>query len=392
MPEWSNWSGLVRASPSRIEHAASEAEVQQVVRATAERGESLRVVGEAHSHAPLVAHDGVLLDVDALRGVKHVDADLRVATIGAGTRLHALGAPLREAGVALLNQGDIDRQALAGALATGTHGTGRTLQNLSAGIAGLRLVTADGRVVDCDADHEPELFEAARLSLGALGVVTEVRLRVRDAYRLKERMWLEEVDPVLDRIDELTRATRHFELFWQPHKSRVACKALAETDEPAVYPLADEGSRLAWSDEVLANQRDDKHTEMEYSVTAEHGVACVRALREKIEADFPDLFWPVEYRTLAADDVWMSTAYERPTVTLSIHQGAGLPHEAVFAACEAIFRDFEGRPHWGKVHGLRGRALAAVHPRWDDWWRVRDAIDPAGLFMNDHLRALRGDA
>ncbi len=392
MPEWSNWSGLVRAAPSRIEHATDEAKVQNIVREAAGRGESVRVVGEAHSHSALVAHDGVLLDVDALAGVVGVDATQRVATIRAGTRLHALGRPLRDAGVALLNQGDIDRQSLAGALATGTHGTGPTLRNLSAGIEGLRIVLADGSVVECDAEHEPDLFGAARVSLGAFGVVTEVRLRVREAYRLKERMWAEDVDTVLDQIDELVHATRHFEFFWQPHKPRVACKALAETDEPAEYPLAAEGARLAWSDEVLANQRDDKHTEMEYSVPAEHGVACFRALREKIEADFPDLAWPVEFRTLAADDLWLSTAYERPTVTLSVHQGAGLPYEDVFDACEAIFVEFEGRPHWGKAHGLRGEALAAVHPRWADWWRVRDAFDPEGRFLNDHLRALRGDA
>jgi len=382
----------VRAEPSRIESARDEAHVQSIVRAAAEQGDTLRVVGEAHSHAPLVAHDGVILDVDALAGVAGVDAEASVARIRAGTRLHALGRPLRDAGVALLNQGDIDRQAIAGAVATGTHGTGPALQNLSAGLVGLRLVTADGEVVDCSADREPELFAAARVGLGAFGAVTEVAVRVRDAYRLKERMWLEPIDPVLDRVDELVAATRHFEFFWQPGKDRVACKALDETDEPAIHPVGPEGGRLAWSDEVLANTRDDKHTEMEYSIPAERGVECFRALRALIEADFPELAWPVEYRTLAADDVWMSTAYGRETVTLSIHQGADEPYEALFDACESMFRDFAGRPHWGKVHGRRGRDLASLHPRWDDWWRVRDRVDPNGRFMNAYLRALRGDA
>lgn len=392
MPEWSNWSGLVRATPSRIAHAKDEAEIQSIVRAAVERSEPLRVVGEAHSHSPLVAHDGVLLDVDALSGVVAVDAQARVATLRAGTRIHALGEPLRRAGVALLNQGDIDRQSIAGAIATGTHGTGVALQNLSAGVVGLRIVLANGSVVDCHAGNEPELFTAARLGLGALGVVTEVRLRVRDAYRLRERMWLEEVGAVLERLDALVHATRHFEFFWRPGKPQVACKALDETDEPAIRPVGPEGARVAWSHEVLANERNDRHTEMEYSVPAERGAECFRALRETIEARFPELSWPVEYRTLAADDVWMSTAYERPTATLSVHQGVDAPHEVLFDACEATFRDFEGRPHWGKVHGRRGRDLAALHPRWEDWWRVRDQADPGGFFLNPYLRGLRDDA
>lgn len=392
MARWSNWSGLVRGSPGRIVSADSEAEVQSIVREAASRGEAIRVVGEGHSHAPLVAHDGVILGVDALAGVHAVDPEAGVARIGAGARLHALGRPLRDAGVALLNQGDIDRQSLAGAIATGTHGTGVTLQNLSAGVVGLRLVLADGSVVDCDADREPELFAAARIGLGAFGVVTEVALRVRGAYRLKESMWLEPVDDVLSRLGELVRATRHFEFFWMPGKQSVACKALDETDEPAVHPVGPEGGRLAWSDEVLANTREDKHTEMEYSVPAEHGVECFQRLRARVEADFPDLSWPIELRTLAADDVWMSTAYERSTITLSVHQGASEPWRDLFDACEDVFRDFDGRPHWGKAHGRRGKDLAGIHPRWSDWWRVRDAFDPDGRFMNEYLNQTRGNA
>lgn len=391
MPRWSNWSGLVRASPRRIESARDEAHVQSIVREAAAARETIRVVGEGHSHAPLVAHDGMILDVDALSGVRSIDAGARVARIGAGARLHALGEPLRAGGVALLNQGDIDRQALAGAVATGTHGTGVTLQNLSAGVVGLRLVLADGSVVECDGEREPELFSAARLGLGAFGVVTEVALRVRGAYRLRERMWAEPIEEVLGRLDELVHATRHFEFFWVPGKPKVACKALAETDAPAIGPLGPEGARLSWSHEVLANTREDKHIEMEYSVPAEHGVACFRRLRALVEADFPELAWPLELRTLAADDVWMSTAYERPTITLSVHQGASEPYEALFAACEDVFREFDGRPHWGKAHGRTGRDLARLHPRWDDWWRVRDHVDPDGRFMNETLRGLRGD-
>jgi FAD/FMN-containing dehydrogenase len=222
-----------------------------------------------------------------------------------------------------------------------------------------------------------------------VGVVTQLRLSVRDAYRLKERMWLEEVDAVLERLSDLTTATRHFEFFWMPGSARAACKALDETDEAAVYPLAKEGERLAWSYDVLANDRPDKHTEMEYSVPAEAGPACIRELRELISREFPKLAWPLEYRTLAADDVWLSTAHGRPTVTISVHQGVDQEDEPLFRACEGIFRRYDGRPHWGKVHYLEGDELAECHPRWHDWWRVRDRFDPDDRFLNSFLERLR---
>ena len=202
-------------------------------------------------------------------------------------------------------------------------------------------------------------------------------------------MWLEELDEVLERIDELTAATRHFEFFWMPGSERAACKALAETDEAPRYPLAKEGERLAWSYDVLANDRPDKHTEMEYSVPAQAGPRCVRELRDLIAREFPQLRWPLEYRTLAPDDVWLSTAYERPTVTISVHQGIDADDEPLFRACEEVFCSHDGRPHWGKVHYLDGGTLAAIHARWADWWRVRDQFDPDARFLNEFLDRIR---
>jgi FAD/FMN-containing dehydrogenase len=221
-----------------------------------------------------------------------------------------------------------------------------------------------------------------------VGVVTRVHLSLRDAYKLEEKMWFEDLDAVLDRIDELTAATRHFEFFWLPGKARAACKSLAETDAEARYPLASEGSRLAWSYDVLANERNDKHSEMEYSIPAEHGPECLRALRNLIASDFPDLAWPLEFRTLAADSVWLSSAYQRPTVTISVHQGADFDDEPLFRACEEIFLGYQGRPHWGKVHYLDGQRLTAIHERWSDWWRVRDHYDPQRRFVNRYLEGL----
>jgi FAD/FMN-containing dehydrogenase len=389
MESWSNWSGRLTASPARIIAVSSEAEVAEVFALADGEGRRVRLVGTGHSHAPLVPTDGFIVDASAIAGVVAVDAEAGTARIRGGTRIADLGAPLREHGVALHNQGDIDRQAIAGAIATGTHGTGPTLKNLSASVIGARVILADGRIVACSSTEEPELFQAMRLNLGAIGLVTEVNLSVRPVYKLLEKMWLEPLDSVLEKARDLSTATRHFEFFWMPGSERAACKSLDETDAEPVYPLADEGSRLAWSYDVLANDRPIKHSEMEYSLPAERGPECMRALRELIHRDFVGLGWPVEYRTLAADDVWLSTAFERPTVTISVHQGVDEDDEPLFRACESVFLAHDGRPHWGKVHYLSGQTLSRLHARWDEWWRIRDQFDPNGRFMNTHLETLR---
>lgn len=389
MTAWRNWSGRERAQPAQIVRPASEAAAAGAVRRAAETGVRVRPLGAGHSHSPLAVTDGHLLDLESLSGVVSTDARRRRATVRAGTRIHQLGAPLLDAGLALRNQGDIDRQAIAGAIATGTHGTGETLGNLSSTVRGLRMVLADGEIVDCDARREPELFEAARLGLGAVGVVLRVELAVREAYRLRERIWLEDLGAVVERLPELCAAHRHFEFFWYPGRDRAVCKAIDETDDPAEYPLAAEGKRVAWSFEVLGNQRPDLHTEIEYSLPAERGPDCFREVSARITRDFPDVVWPMEYRTVAADSLWLSMAHGRATVTISVHQDVARDDGPLFRACEEVFLAHDGRPHWGKVHGLAGAELAARYPRYRDWWRVRDAFDPEARFLNEHLESLR---
>ncbi|NIP15609.1 MAG: FAD-binding protein [Pseudomonadales bacterium] len=389
MPRWNNWSGRLRADPDHIAFVRSEADAAATITAASRRGLNVRTGGAFHSHAPLLVTDGVLVDVSGLSGVITTDIDRRRAWIWAGTPIYALGRPLHDAGLALHNQGDIDRQALAGAIGTGTHGTGSSLASLSAAVTGARIVLASGDVVECSANSEPDLWEVARLHLGAAGIVTRVELALRDAYRLREQGWSEPFDALLPKIPALAAENRHFEFFWFPHNDAAVAKTINETDEPAEYPLAEEGSRCAWSYEVLPNAREQRHTEMEYSIPADQGLECLSAIRELIRSRFRDVHWPVEYRHLAKDDVWLSTAYGRATVTISVHQDVDLDEAPYFQACEEVFRSFDGRPHWGKVHYLQPNVLAAIHPRWQDWWRVRDAFDPEGRFLNDYLSAWR---
>lgn len=389
MAEWTNWSGKLSAEPRRVVQVGTVDAIRSELLAARDGGWSVRTAGTAHSHYPLLPTDGVILDTRPLSGLVSVDKDAMTATFRAGTKIHACGRPLLEHGLGLLNQGDIDQQSVGGAIATGTHGTGIHLGSFSSAVTELSVLLVDGSVVTCGPDVETDLFEAARLSLGAVGVILEVTLQVREAYRLEEQRWLEPFESVMERIEELTTATRHFEYFWYPGQDRAICKSIDITEEPSQYPLGDEGQRLAWGFEVLPNQRLDPHTEMEYSIPTEHGPSCVADIKHLLSSSYPDVVWPIEYRTVAADDVWLSPARGRATVTVSIHEDVQRDETAYYRAAESVFRSYEGRPHWGKVHYLSTEDLAGDYDRWQDWWHVRDGVDPTGVLLNDALRELR---
>lgn len=386
--QWSNWSGRQTSSPQQIVRPTSEAELLTAVSNAGDEGWPIRAVGASHSHSRVAATDGLLVELDDWQGVVSADPDAKTATVKSGTRIFQLGEPLHEFGLALRNQGDIDRQSVGGATATGTHGTGPTLQNLSTSVESLRIALASGEIVDCDASSG-DVFEVARHSLGGLGLVVDITMKLRDAYRLHETLWAEHPDAVFARIDELTSATRHFEFFWMPQLDKCACKTLQETDAPADDMPGNKLERIGWSHNIISSTRDDKHTEMEYSVPAEVGPACFNAVRSMIQRDFPDLQWPLEYRTVKSDDIWISAATGRETVTISAHQDISLDDRDLFNACEEIFRDFDGRPHWGKVHSQTGTELTQRFDRYRDWWDVRDRYDPDGLFVTPELEALR---
>lgn len=390
MPSWENWSGNVRCEPARVVAAATEAEVVAAVRASAADGCSVRPAGSRHSFTALCATDGVALDLHGLAGIEHIDTATGRVTVLGGTRLSALGAPLRAAGLALHNQGDVDTQTVTGAIGTGTHGTGPTLGNLSSAVVGARIVTADGEVVECTADRSPALLQAARLSLGALGVITAVTLQAVPAYNLHERIWFEAGDQCLDALADRIGATRHYEFFWYPARDLCEHKALHPTDDAPDDLTERKRERIDESWRVFPSARDLRFNEMEYAVPAARGAECFDEIRTLILRDFSDVQWPVEYRTLAADDVWLSPAFARDSVTISIHEDAARPYEALFDACETVFARYDGRPHWGKVHSLTATELTTALPHYADFWAVADELDPTGRFRNDHLRRLAG--
>ena len=393
---WRNWSGSVRSAPEQIVAPGDEAALSALL---ASNTGPVRVTGAGHSFTALCETAGTLLSLDGLRGIIETDAQAGTATIWAGTRLHDLGEPLHAAGFSLENMGDIDRQVLAGAVSTGTHGTGRTLGSFSTQVVGLRLVLASGDLLDCSATQEPAFFEAARLSLGALGVLSRITLRVLPAYRLHERTWPVPFEVCIDQMAARIAENRHFEFFWSPAVDACAMKTLNPTDRPVgviAPPIPAQGRMVRylgpeyvdWSHRVFPSERSLLFNEMEFAVPEAAGPDCLREVRALMQSRYPDVIWPIEYRTVRADDVPLSPAYGRPTVTISIHQAAELPHQPFFRDAEAVFRNHHGRPHWGKLHTHTARDLRILYPRFAAFQAIRERLDPTGRFLNDHVRAL----
>jgi FAD/FMN-containing dehydrogenase len=248
---------------------------------------------------------------------------------------------------------------------------------------------ADGSVVECDRSQHPELFAAARLSLGALGLVVALRLQLLDAYHLHERTWLVGTEDCLGELDELVAATRHFEFFWLPDRDRCFAKALHPHPGPP-DPLPEQRfGRIDRAYRVFPSVRSERFVEMEFAVPAAAGPDCFAELRGLLRERHPTVTWPLEYRTLGADDTLIGPASGRDSVTISVHQAVELDHRPLFADAEAIFRNHHGRPHWGKLHHFSGDDLAATYPDWERFWAVADTVDPDGRFRNDHLSAWR---
>lgn len=383
---WSNWSGAIACRPAAIERPRSEDEIADVLRRAARDGRCVRPLGSGHSSSPLCATDGVLVSLDAWAGVESVDATSGLVAVRGGSVLHDLGRELLAHGLALENLGDIDRQAIAGAIATGTHGTGRALGNLASRVVGMRIVPPRGDALDlgaADAD-----LAGARVSLGALGIVSRVTIATLPAFRLRERTRRIRLDEVVATFEDASRRHRHFECFYFPRHDFAEAKALDPTAEEPTAVAGREGERIGWSSEILPSVRELKFHEMEYSVPAGAGVACFAALAARIRERHPDVAWPLEIRTVAADDAWLSPAHDRATCAISVHQDGRKPFAPLFADLEPIFWEHGGRPHWGKWHRSDAARLAPLYPRWRDFTRLRARLDPDGCMLNAHLRSL----
>ena len=417
---WRNWSGGLVCNPAGRFSPTTETELSEFLSST--HGQ-LRPVGSGHSFTPLVPTDGHLVVLDQLTGMLGHDGGNLQATFAAGTRLGDMGAPLEAVGQSMLNLPDIDRQTLAGATATATHGTGIGFTCLSGFVTDLRLVKPNGDVLDINESEHGELFNAARVSLGALGIVTRMTMQNRTPYRLKAKNWVQPIEEVLESFDESAASHRHFEMFPLTHSKYALTLAIDETDEPVNNPPASPEEAAAFAQamahwatlpprermplvdglaeqieptevvdasyKILSNIRNGRFNEMEYSVPKEAGAACLREILQTIIDKQIDVVFPLEYRYVRRDDTWLSmSSGDEDHAAISIHRTASEDYRPYFDLIEPIFWKYGGRPHWGKVHSLGARELSALYPRFKDFQALRAELDPEGRLLNAHLRKL----
>jgi FAD/FMN-containing dehydrogenase len=345
---------------------------------------------------PLVATEDMLLSLEGMTGMIRHDTAARRATVRPGTALADAGREFAEVGLAMENLGDVDYQAIAGAIGTGTHGTGLELPNLSATLVGGRLVTGTGETVpfgeDAGPGHDRDLLRAVQVSLGSLGVLTELTLRLIPEYDLHRVNWCTHIDWVLDHFHRLIREHRHVDFYWYPRSDLAQVRTLNQAgEEPALVPP---DARLKTeeagpSHEIIPNSRDLRFEEMEYMLPLDAGLDCFRAVRARVkERHRQNVGWRVLVRTVAADEAMLSNCQGRPTLTIALLQNNRLPYEKYFADMEPLLRDFGGRPHWGKKHTLTATELRPLYPEWDAFQALRRRLDPHGVFANDYLRTL----
>jgi FAD/FMN-containing dehydrogenase len=388
---WTNWSGNVRVPDATVTVPENvDALADAVARARLEGG-TLRIVGAGHSFVPFWQPGDRLVSLARLSGI--VAEHGQRVSFGAGTGLAEVGPLLAERGLALANMGDIDRQSLAGAISTGTHGTGITLGSLSSQVSALELMRSDG---ERHRVEEREALAAARVSLGLLGIVTQVTLEAVPLYGLHERNRVQSTEACIDVLAELVGAHRHIEFWWVPREDHCIVKTLDPIAVPAEprlddVPFGTSGERWGACYRVFPSERAIRFNEMEYAVPAEHGIACFGALRQRILREFPKLPWPIEYRLVAGDDGWLSPTQGRTVATLSVHQGADRPWQPLFDCAEPVLREHGGRPHWGKLHRMTAASLAPLYPRLGAFAARCRAADPDGLFRNAWLEALLPD-
>jgi FAD-linked oxidoreductase len=427
---WRNWGRSASARPVARVRPESAEEVAAVVRGARERGLTVKAIGAGHSFTAIAAADGVQVDLSALSGIRRVDGHL--VTVGAGTRLYDLAGPLHARGLALENLGDIDRQTLAGATSTGTHGTGARFGGLATRIAGATLVTGDGGILTVSRRENAELLAAVQLGLGGLGILTDITMHAVPAFLLHAVERPAGLDEVLDDFEARMTAADHVEFYWWPHTERVmtkqntrlpadaerrpvgrianwveerllsnavlAAKCAVGHAIPALTPPINRLATRVYGDreyvdrshEVFTAPRDVRFREMEYALPRDAVPSALRELRRAIDDAGWRIEFPVEVRVAARDDTWMSTAYGRDSGYIAVHRSIREDPAAYFAAAERIFLAHDGRPHWGKLHTLGRAELEARYPRFGDFAAVRDRLDPDRVFANPYLDRVLG--
>jgi L-gulonolactone oxidase len=429
MARWTNWAGNQTCTPDTVARPSSEAELVGLVESVAARQGRLRVAGSGHSFTPVVTSADVVVDLSRYSSVLSIDLDRCAATVQAGIPLTSLNRALAARGLALENLGDIAYQTIAGATQTATHGTGARFGNLASRIIGLRLLTGRGEIVECSSQVEPEVFAAARVGVGSLGLVSTMTVQCVPAFNLHAVEGAEPVDELLERIDDEVDGHDHFEFFWIPNTRWALTKRNQRTQEPprprarwrafrddVVYdnvlfglmchigrvrndliprvaralPSKDRADYIDASYKVFASPRHVRFLEMEYAIPRAALPEALQRVRQHVASLGMQISFPVEVRFVAGDDIPLSTASGRETAYIAVHVFKGTPFNPYFRGVERIMDDYDGRPHWGKLHFQDASTLAPRYPGWDAAQRVRSRMDPDGIFTTPAIEHVLG--
>jgi FAD-linked oxidoreductase len=419
MTTWSNWSGSVESKPASIARPKTYAELAGLVQAA----KKVRVVGAGHSFMPLCETDGTLLSLSDLEGEITIDAATKRASAPAGTSLAKLTDVLWQKGYSLINQGDVNPQALAGAIGTGTHGTGAKLGTLSTAARAFELMGPDGAILRANPTENAGLFQAARLSLGLVGIATRIEIDVLPAYHLEERLEVYPLAEISERWEQLAAENRHVEFFVFPYADLAMLKILdpkpsegemketQDMDDAAfrkvcdickMFPFATpflqrrllpkemKRRRVGPAYKIFPSDRTVKFEEMEYELPRANGWPALREVIAWIRKKNLPVAFPFEFRIVAQDDIWLSPFQGRAGASISMHQYHRMAWREIFSEAEKIFRAHDGRPHWAKRHTLTTADVHKLYPDAAKFLAVRDRVDPGAKFANDHLTKLFG--
>ena len=429
MATWRNWAGNQKASPVSIDAPRSVAELAALVASASEQGQKVKAVGSGHSFTSAAATNGRMIRLENLSGILHVDRATCRVTVGAGTRLSELNTLLDAEGLALANLGDIAYQTVAGAISTSTHGTGKALTGLAGQVVAMKLVNGLGEIIECSQSVNPHIFDVARVSVGALGVITEYILQAVPSFRLRALEQPMRLDEVLENAHDLASTNDHFEFFWIPHTKWALTKRNNRTEDelqplprvkgwiektfmenyafgavcrigrarPSLIPrlataLPSSGSReyVDQSFKIFASPRIVRFYEMEHALPVEALVPALKEIRAMVDRKGYLLNFPVEVRFTKGDDVPLSTAYGRDSAYIAVHVYKGMECQPFFRDVEDILRAYDARPHWGKMHYREADELSKLYPRWDEFITLRNQLDPQRTFSNAYSDTVFG--
>ena len=421
MATWRNWAGNQKAYPLSIDAPRSVGELAALVASASGKGQKVKAVGSGHSFTSAAATNGRMIRLENLSGILHIDHASCQVTVGAGTRLSDLNKLLHAEGLALANLGDIAYQTVAGAISTSTHGTGKALTGLAGQVVAMKLIDGQGEIIECSKTLNPQIFDVARVSVGALGIITEYTLQAVPSFRLRALEQPMRLDDVLENAHDLASAHDHFEFFWIPHTKWALTKRNNRTEDelqplprvkgwiektfmenyafgalcrvgrarPSLIPrlataLPSSGSReyVDQSFKIFASPRIVRFYEMEHALPVEGLVPALREIRAMVDRKGYLLNFPVEVRFTKGDDVPLSTAFGRDSAYIAVHVYKGMECEPFFRDVEDILRAYDARPHWGKMHYRDAEELSKLYPRWDEFIALRNQLDPQRTFSN----------